>query len=103
MSNSTVLSALLSDLGRLRQLVSVTWNLLLVLRSEATDLELAAAKLSVADTLPVRTIGAVLNGVRGRGAFRYYTYDLAGYSEPDPAVAAGRRDGWRHILGGRSS
>ncbi len=33
MSNSTVLSALLSDLGRLRQLVSVTWNLLLVLGS----------------------------------------------------------------------
>ena len=33
MINSTVLSALLSDLGRLRQLVSVTWNLLLVLGS----------------------------------------------------------------------
>ena len=33
MSNSTVLSALLSDLGRLRQLVSVTWNVLLVLGS----------------------------------------------------------------------
>jgi hypothetical membrane protein len=33
MINSTVLSALLSDLGRLRQLVSVTWNVLLVLGS----------------------------------------------------------------------
>src|ERR1043166_5709857 len=84
-------------------LATVTGNLLVVLRSEATDLELAAAKLSVADTLPVRTIGAVLNCVRGHGAFRYYTYDLADYAEPDPAVAATRRDGWRHILGGRSS
>jgi hypothetical membrane protein len=33
MINSTVLSAILSDLGRLRQLVSVTWNVLLVLGS----------------------------------------------------------------------
>jgi hypothetical membrane protein len=33
MINATVLSALLSDLGRLRQLVSVTWNVLLVLGS----------------------------------------------------------------------
>ena len=84
-------------------LATATGNLLLVLRSEATDLELATAKLEVAETLPVRTIGAVLNCVRGNGAFRYYSYDLAGYAEPDPAVAAGRRDGWRHILGGRSS
>ena len=84
-------------------LATITGNLLVELRSEDTDLELAAAKLSVADTLPVRTIGAVLNCVRGHGAFRYYTYDLADYAEPDPAVAATRRDGWRHILGGRSS
>ena len=84
-------------------LATVTGNLLVVLRSEATDLELATAKLSVADTLPVRTIGAVLNCVRGNGAFRYYTYDLEGYAESDPAIASTRREGWRHILGGRSS
>lgn len=85
-------------------LATVTGNLLMVLRSEETDLPLAVAKLEVAESLPVRTIGAVLNCVRGRGAFRYYTYDMAGYTEPAPEeLASGpRRDSWRKVLGGRS-
>lgn len=83
-------------------LATATGNLLLVLRAEATDLSLALAKLDVADSLPVRTIGAVLNCVRGDGAFRHYTYDLTGYEEPD-ALAGVKREGWRHILGGRPS
>jgi tyrosine-protein kinase Etk/Wzc len=57
---------------------TATGNLLLVLRSEETDLPLAVAKLEVVESLPVRTIGAVLNCVRGRGAFKHYTYDLTG-------------------------
>jgi capsular exopolysaccharide synthesis family protein len=84
-------------------LATITGNLLVVLRSEATDRELATAKLQVADTLPVRMIGAVLNCVRGDGAFKYYTYDLEGYAEAEAVTAGGRREGWRHILGGRSS
>lgn len=85
-------------------LATVTGNLLMVLRSEETDLPLAVAKLEVAESLPVRTIGAVLNCVRGRGAFRYYTYDMAGYTEPAPEELANgpRRDSWRKVLGGRS-
>ncbi|MGH7559669.1 MAG: GumC family protein [Gemmatimonadales bacterium] len=85
-------------------LATVTNNLLLVLRSEETDLPLAVAKLEVADSLPVRTIGAVLNCVRGRGAFRYYTYDLSGYAEPSPEElgAGAPKEGWRKVLGGRS-
>ena len=61
-------------------------------------------QIEVAESLPVRTIGAVLNCVRGRGAFRYYTYDMAGYTEPAPdELASGpRRDSWRKVLGGRS-
>ena len=68
------------------------------------DSRLAVAKLELAESLPVRTIGAVLNCVRGRGAFRYYTYDMAGYTEPAPdELASGpRRDSWRNVLGGRS-
>jgi capsular exopolysaccharide synthesis family protein len=83
---------------------TATGNLLLVLRSEETDLPLAVAKLEVVESLPVRTIGAVLNCVRGRGAFKHYTYDLTGYAEPAPEelLAGTPREGWRKVLGGRS-
>lgn len=82
-------------------LATITGNLLVVLRSGTTDLSLATAKLEVADSLPVRTIGAVLNGVRERGPFRYYTYDADDYRAGDVSAAA-RRDSWRTLLGGRT-
>lgn len=77
-------------------LATLTGNLMLVLRAGTTDLKLAASKLHVMDALPVRTIGAVLNDVRPGGAYRYYTYDLAGYEEVDE-----ERSGRPGILGGR--
>lgn len=82
-------------------LATITGNLLVVLRSGTTDLSLASAKLEVADSLPVRTIGAVLNGVRERGPFRYYTYDAEDYRAGDVSVAS-RRESWRTLLGGRT-
>jgi Mrp family chromosome partitioning ATPase len=80
---------------------TATQNLLLVLRSGATDLALAASKLEVLDALPVRVLGAVLNDVRSSGAFRYYTYDVSGYLQPDPGFAAVGPDKQTRFLGGR--
>lgn len=82
-------------------LATATGNMLCVLRSGATDLSLASAKIDVADTLPVRVIGAVLNAVRGTGAFRYYTYDASDYQEVE-LPGASRRDSWRTLLGGKT-
>jgi tyrosine-protein kinase Etk/Wzc len=58
---------------------TVTGNLLVVLRLGMTDRELAEAKLDVLDRLPVRVLGAVLNDVRTREVYRYYSYGLPGY------------------------
>ena len=74
---------------------TLTANLLLVLRTGVTDRELAAAKLGVLDRLPVRVLGAVLNDVEPRGAYRYYSYSLEGYElkeeqDPDDEGAAAR-------------
>lgn len=82
-------------------LATITGNLMLVLRSGSTDLPLATAKLEVADSLPLHTIGAVLNGVRDRGPFRYYTYDADDYRDGD-VTGAGKRESWRTLLGGRT-
>lgn len=57
-------------------------NMMLVLRTGQTDREYAEAKLSVLDRLPVRILGAVLNGVPAGGAYRYYGY-LPGYEAVD--------------------
>ena len=57
---------------------TTTGNLLIVLRAGYTDREFAEAKLSVLDPLPVRVVGAILNGVPEGGAYRYYSY-ISGY------------------------
>src|SRR2546421_772650 len=80
-------------------LATRTGNVLIVLRAGVSDLELAAAKLDVLDTLPVRVLGAVLNDVRPYGAYRYYTYDAAAYAENNGAAARRRPAG---VLWGRS-
>jgi len=81
-------------------LATRTGNVLIVLRAGVSDLDLAAAKLDVLDTLPVRVLGAVLNDVRPYGAYRYYTYDAAAYAEGNGG--AGRRSASAGVLWGRS-
>jgi capsular exopolysaccharide synthesis family protein len=49
-------------------------NLLMVVRVGHTERKLAAAKLAVADRLPIHMIGTVLNGVHLKGEFQYYSY-----------------------------
>lgn len=65
-------------------LATQTTNLLLVLRSGQSDRRLADAKLRLADRLPIRVVGAVLNGVPAGGSYRYYGYHYAGH---EPAVS----------------
>lgn len=65
---------------------SLTGSLLLVLRTGVTDRELAQAKLSDLDRLPIRILGAVLNDVKAEGIYKYYSY-LPGYSSDDEAEA----------------
>jgi capsular exopolysaccharide synthesis family protein len=55
-----------------------TGNLLMVVRTGKTDRLLTEAKLSALDRLPVRLLGAVLNGIDETAAYKYYSY-LEGY------------------------
>jgi capsular exopolysaccharide synthesis family protein len=56
-----------------------TRNLLLVVRAGTTDRALAMAKLELLDRLPIRLLGAVMNGTpTDSGIYRYYSY-LPGY------------------------
>jgi capsular exopolysaccharide synthesis family protein len=69
---------------------TVTGNMLLVIRGGRTDRELTEAKLDLLDPLPIRLLGAVINGV-GDDSGRYYTYYMAGYEfEDDKADEAGK-------------
>ncbi|MGI9077412.1 MAG: polysaccharide biosynthesis tyrosine autokinase, partial [Gemmatimonadaceae bacterium] len=61
---------------------SATGNMLLVLRSGETDRKLALARLRVIQRLPIRVVGAVLNGFSAEGAYRYYAH-LYGYDMPE--------------------
>jgi Mrp family chromosome partitioning ATPase len=65
-------------------------NVMLVLRTGRTDRALTEAKLQVLDRLPVQLLGAVLNGVRATGAYRYYSY-LSGYEPPPDETADSER------------
>ena len=80
---------------------TITKNMMLVLRSGRTELELAAAKLDGMDSLPVQIIGAVLNDVRDGGAFRHYTYE--DYVQSIGGAAATGRDGPRILQGATSN
>jgi polysaccharide biosynthesis transport protein len=55
-------------------LATATGNLALVLRAGITDRKMAAAKMATVDTLPVRVMGAVLNGIKLTGVYEYYSY-----------------------------
>jgi succinoglycan biosynthesis transport protein ExoP len=56
-------------------------SVLIVLRQGLSDRKLAAAKLTVLDRLPIRVLGAVINGVPSGGLYRYYG---TGYAEDGP-------------------
>lgn len=78
-------------------LAAATTNMLLVLRSGATDLALARAKLDAAAAHPIRLLGAVLNDVPDEATFRPYTYDVAAYRAVSGGGSAQSR-----VLGGRT-
>jgi capsular exopolysaccharide family len=58
---------------------AATGNMVVVLRTGATDRKMAQAKLKLLERLPIRPLGAVLNDIRAQGVYRYYTY-LYGYT-----------------------
>jgi polysaccharide biosynthesis transport protein len=58
---------------------AATGNMVVVLRTGATDRKMAEAKLKLLERLPIRPLGAVLNDIRAQGVYRYYTY-LYGYT-----------------------
>jgi capsular exopolysaccharide synthesis family protein len=64
-------------------LATVSGNVMIVLRMGVTDRALTEAKLDVLDRLPVRVLGAVLNGVRQGSESSYYSYYLPGYEHED--------------------
>jgi polysaccharide biosynthesis transport protein len=69
-------------------------HVLLVLRHGTSDLKMVQAKLDVLRRLPVQSIGAVLNGIRAQGAFKYYTAAPIYYAEAyDTDVLAGGSSG----------
>ncbi|MGH7470122.1 MAG: polysaccharide biosynthesis tyrosine autokinase [Longimicrobiales bacterium] len=61
---------------------ATTGNMILVVRAGRTDGELAEAKLTLLDRLPVRLLGAVLNDVPPSRLYRQYSY-LSGYQAED--------------------
>lgn len=60
-------------------LASLSGTLALVLRNGLTDRELASARLNDLRRLSIRVLGAVLNDVKPKGAYQYYSY-LPGYA-----------------------
>lgn len=68
-------------------LATATGNLAVVVRTGTTDRAMAEAKISMLDQLPIRVLGAVVNGLRAGGGYRYYQYYsyLPGYGADDEA------------------
>jgi len=58
-------------------LAAAAGSMLVVLRPGVSDRKLAAAKLEILDRLPIRILGAVLNGVPDGGAYRYFATDYS--------------------------
>jgi tyrosine-protein kinase Etk/Wzc len=68
-------------------LATSTGNMALVLRAGVTDCKMAQAKMAVVDTLPVRVMGAVLNGIKLTGAYQYYSYYQEYAAQDEVAVS----------------
>jgi tyrosine-protein kinase Etk/Wzc len=72
-------------------LAAAAGSILVVLRQGFSDRKLAAAKLAIADRLPIRFLGAVINGVPGGGMYRYYGTDYSdGFTNPGGSLATPR-------------
>lgn len=86
-------------------LATATVNMALVMRAGITDRKMAAAKMAVVDTLPVRVMGAVLNGIELKGAYQYYSYyqEYAAKDEEPVARIAGPRRSQEVALPGGSA
>ena len=69
---------------------TATGNMALVLRAGITDRKLAKAKLATIEQLPIRVIGAVLNGIKLAGAYQYYSYYQDYAAEDEESVEAPR-------------
>jgi succinoglycan biosynthesis transport protein ExoP len=71
-----------------------TGHLAVVLRGGVTDRKLGAAKLQVVETLPIRVLGAVLNGIHMAGMYEYYDYylDYAARDESPQALPRAERE-----------
>lgn len=67
---------------------AVSGSMLIVLRPTVSDRKLAAAKLEVLDRLPIRVLGAVLNGVPSGGMYKYYATDYS-YRDKGPQEPIG--------------
>jgi Mrp family chromosome partitioning ATPase len=71
---------------------TLTGNIVMVMRTGATDRELAGVKLDALQRLPIRILGAVLNAVPARGSYKYYSYissyQLPPVNETEPAGTA---------------
>ena len=83
-------------------LATATGNMALVLRAGITDRKMAAAKLAVIDTLPVRVMGAVLNSIKLTGAYEYYSY-YQDYAAEDEAPMARLQSGTDAVSNDRSA
>ena len=55
--------------------------------------DVAEAKLSLVDRLPIHVLGAVLNDVRATGAYRYYSYLYGSTSEEEVHQLTGETSG----------
>ena len=75
-------------------LATATGNMALVMRAGVTDRKMAQAKMAVVDTLPVRVMGAVLNGIKLTGVYEYYSY-YQEYAATDEEPVAQLSDGKR--------
>lgn len=84
-------------------LATATGNMALVMRAGVTDRKMAKAKLAVVDTLPVRVMGAVLNGITLAGVYQYYSYyqEYAATDEESVARLADGREQGQMLPGGK--
>jgi len=67
---------------------AVAGSILIVLRQGVSDRKLAAAKLTILDRLPIRILGAVINGIPGGGMYRYYGTDYSQDGSPKSPVGS---------------
>lgn len=75
-------------------LAAAAGNILVVLRQGLSDRKLAAAKLSIVDRLPIRILGAVINGVPPGGVYRYYGTDYGGADGRNPVSSVATPEGF---------